>query len=84
MAKFLPSIPRAALENAMKNVNIQSPKNAHLVTPTISNDSKILTIGNTKAPLYVTKAVTKVPDITFYDVPQHLQLLEHLLQVFYI
>lgn len=42
----------------------------------------ILKIGNTSTDLYKTDAVTKVPDITFYDVPQHLRLMEHLLQVY--
>lgn len=39
-------------------------------------------IGNTKIPLYETEAKTKVPDILFYDVPQHVALLEWLLQDF--
>lgn len=46
----------------------------------VSNNT--LTIGDTSAPLYSTSAVSKVPDIVFYDVPQHVQVLENLLQDF--
>lgn len=44
----------------------------------------ILSIGKTKTPLYKTDAHTKVPNILFYDVPQHTELLEWLLQDFLI
>lgn len=40
-----------------------------------------LRIGSTVADIYETNDITKVPDILFYDVPQHINLLEHLLQV---
>lgn len=82
LAKFLPSLPRAALENAIRNVKIQpiDENSAHTDTQVkIANGQ--LSIGSTTTPLYETDALTKVPDIQFFDVPQHIRLLEHLLQV---
>lgn len=77
----MPSLPRAALENAIRNVNIKFEESSKLDVTKISTKDGKLQIGNTETELYQTNAVTKVPDITFYDVPQHLRLLEHLLQV---
>ena len=74
-------MPRAALENAIQKVDINSVAASNANLTKISIDSKTLKIGQTETNLYQTDAVTKIPDITFYDVPQHLVLLEHLLQV---
>lgn len=78
----MPALPRAALENAIQNVGIQqvSPKD-HKIESSIEIINNSLRIGTTTSKLYNTDAVTKVPDILFYDVPQHIRLLEHLLQV---
>lgn len=81
LARFLPSLPRAALENALINVDIRPVAREKHITTAITMQDGLLKIGNTSTDLYKTEAVTKVPDITFYDVPQHLRLMEHLLQV---
>lgn len=76
-------MPRAALENAISNVSIQPVEtSSHKNGPKISIANNQLTIGSTSTELYETSALTKVPDILFYDVPQHVILLEHLLQDF--
>lgn len=80
LAKFLPSLPRAALENAIENVSISRPKNSANPTTSIQVENGILKIGSTSTKRYETNALTKVPDIVFFDVPQHVQLLEYLLQ----
>lgn len=86
LAKFLPSLPRATLENAIENVSIAhgnlSAKPSS--TPSIRTQDGILTIGATSTEQFNTTAPTKVPDIEFYDVPQHVKLLERLLQDFLI
>lgn len=41
-----------------------------------------VTVGKTEVNRYKTNSRSKVPDITFYDVPQHLALLEWLIQDF--
>lgn len=84
LAKFLPSLPRAALENAIENVGIARPKSSKIPTTSIQMQNDTLTIGGTSTKRYETKALTKVPDIVFYDVPQHVQLLEQMLQDFLI
>lgn len=81
LAKFLPNLPRAALENAIQNAKIRAPSSETPRATKILVENGTLTIGTTQTPVYVTEAVTKVPDILFYDVPQHVLLLEHLLQV---
>nr|XP_023019767.1 von Willebrand factor A domain-containing protein 8 [Leptinotarsa decemlineata] len=82
MIKFLPSLTRQVLEKTLEKVKI---------TPSENNDKNpvqseikdgILTIGSIAVPVYKTKDLTKVPDILFYDVPQHLKLMEKLLQDF--
>lgn len=46
----------------------------------VSEDSVL--IGKTRVPRYKTDSKSKVPDILFYDVPQHLAALEWLIQDF--
>lgn len=84
LAKFLPSLPRAALESAIENVSLSRSKSIKSQSPSINVENDTLTIGSTSTIQYQTKALTKVPDIVFYDVPQHIQLLEKLLQDFLI
>lgn len=85
LAKFLPNLPRNALESTLKKFEI-APEYFETDFPQskIELNGKKLKIGNTETDLYETDAVSKVPDILFYDVPQHLTLLEHLLQDFLI
>lgn len=74
LAKFLPSLPRAALENAIENVSISKPKPLKTPMTSIQVENDSLTIGSTSTKRYQTEALTKVPDIVFYDVPQHVQV----------
>ena len=85
LAKFLPSLPRSVLEDSLKKCEIyaedassffKSKKHAKVV---VKGDQ--LKIGNTQVEIYKTKDVVKVPDILFFEIPQHVLLLEHLLQV---
>lgn len=85
LAKFLPNLPRNALESTLKKFNISAEYfESDFPKSQIELSDKKLRIGNTETELYQTDAVSKVPDILFYDVPQHLTLLEHLLQDFLI
>lgn len=81
LAKFLPSLPRAALENAIKKLSVKPVKEYESKSKIIVDDNT-LTIGQTTTKRYETDYVTKVPDVIFFDVPQHVQLLEQLLQDF--
>ncbi|KAJ0176447.1 hypothetical protein K1T71_007626 [Dendrolimus kikuchii] len=88
LAKFLPNLARRALNGANQKLGIDQPRKFGLfggnkeekVSCSVKNN--ILTIGNTSTEIFKTDSLTKVPDILFYDVPQHMRLLEWLLQDF--
>lgn len=82
LAKFLPSLPRTALESSIAKVSIKNQRLSRAQTTEIKIENNTLTIGNTSTKRYEAKVPTKVPDIVFYDVPQHIQLMEQLLQDF--
>ncbi|XP_017778440.1 PREDICTED: von Willebrand factor A domain-containing protein 8 [Nicrophorus vespilloides] len=82
MAKFLPSLAREALEKTLDKVDIlpNMSTTTNELKCEVVND--VVTIGKTSIPLYKTDSLTKVPNILFYDVPQHIHLMERLLQDF--
>uniref|UniRef100_A0A2A4JAX2 von Willebrand factor A domain-containing protein 8 n=1 Tax=Heliothis virescens TaxID=7102 RepID=A0A2A4JAX2_HELVI len=89
LAKFLPNLARRALDGASQKLGIDPPSRVGLfgnnpletkVKCSVKNN--VLTIGDTSTEIFKTEALTKVPDILFYDVPQHMRLLEWLLQDF--
>ncbi|XP_024941330.1 von Willebrand factor A domain-containing protein 8 isoform X2 [Cephus cinctus] len=82
LARFLPAIAKQALEDSLKQHDIHPMKDQ--VDPNIKYEiiGNKLRIGDTIVDRYKTEALTKVPDILFYDVPQHIALLEALLQDF--
>ncbi|XP_059052100.1 von Willebrand factor A domain-containing protein 8 [Achroia grisella] len=85
LAKFLPNLARRALDGASQNLGIEPPSRFSVANQKekkigCSVQNGVLTIGNTSTDVYKTQALTKVPDILFYDVPQHIRLLEWLLQ----
>ncbi|XP_055693554.1 von Willebrand factor A domain-containing protein 8 [Lutzomyia longipalpis] len=86
LAKFLPALPRATLENVLERFKIfprlEADDSADKMGIEVANGC--VRIGKTETDVYKTDAVTKVPDILFYDVPQHVVLMEHLLQDFLI
>lgn len=81
MAKFLPTFTRQALEKAVFKLKIV-PNKTITSSARYRIDNSVLTIGNTSAPIHATEHVSKVPHVLFYDVPQHLLLMERLLQDF--
>ncbi|KAI8437077.1 hypothetical protein MSG28_010437 [Choristoneura fumiferana] len=90
LAKFLPNLARRALDGACSKLNVEPPRRFGIFGATGKKEEKlscsiqngVVTIGNTSAEIFKTNALTKVPDILFYDVPQHIRLLEWLLQDF--
>lgn len=90
LAKFLPNLARRALDGACSKLNVDPPRRFGIFGATGNKEEKlscsvqngVVTIGNTSAEIFKTNALTKVPDILFYDVPQHIRLLEWLLQDF--
>lgn len=82
LARFLPSIAKQALEDSMKKFNITPKSDGPRTDISCIVDNDKVTIGKTTVQRYKTTALTKVPDVLFYDIPQHLILLEILLQDF--
>jgi len=82
LARFLPTIAKEALENSCRRLGIVSPETTadSMIEYSVTKDS--VKIGNTVGDRYFTAAHSKVPDILFYDVPEHVALLERLLQDF--
>ncbi|XP_020295442.1 von Willebrand factor A domain-containing protein 8 isoform X2 [Pseudomyrmex gracilis] len=83
LARFLPAIAKQALEDCCRRLNIVPANPATTDTEiecVITEDT--VKIGNTVMDRYRTAALSKVPDILFYDVPEHVTLLERLLQDF--
>ncbi|KOC69518.1 Uncharacterized protein KIAA0564 [Habropoda laboriosa] len=83
LARFLPSIAKQALEDCCNRVGIvrmESTVDAKNVKCHVKGNT--VQIGDTVVERYNTTALTKVPDVLFYDVPQHVALLENLLQDF--
>lgn len=82
MIKFLPSVTRQGLEKTLAKIGIIPSKTETPKTVKCEVQNDILTIGSTSCPIYKTQDMSKIPSILFYDVPQHLQLMEKLLQDF--
>lgn len=81
LAQFLPAMPRAALEKAIKKAGIAKRKKQLSEHGDISLKADTLKIGGTEMKVMPTDQESKVPNTLFYEVPQHIQLLERLLQV---
>lgn len=90
LIKFMPALTRAALEQAMKQVGIESragqDKPKKVGDKPISVEQNKLRIGQTEMQLKEATAFqqSKVPSTLFYEMPQHVALLERLLQDFLI
>jgi len=82
LARFLPAIAKEALEDSCRRLDIVPPESAvdSMIECSVTEDS--VKIGDTIVDRYRTEALSKIPDIVFYDVPEHIALLERLLQDF--
>jgi MoxR-like ATPase len=85
MVKFLPSLARQALERTIQRLGIVPEEGSDDSSPIVCEvKNNVLTIGQSSVPVYQTTHLTKVPNILFYDVPQHLHLMENMLQDFHL
>ncbi|KAM4558944.1 von Willebrand factor A domain-containing protein 8 [Odontesthes bonariensis] len=84
LSRFLPSLARASLEKSLSNCSIQDTPDPAEHTrdyPCMVKDG-VLTIGNVSAPIYTPDMKMKVPDVLFYDNPQHMMVMEDMLKDF--
>ncbi|XP_063703631.1 von Willebrand factor A domain-containing protein 8 [Culicoides brevitarsis] len=84
LTQFLPSLPRKAFENALSRFNIEQTGKDNLPSRTIEVTDTHVKIGKTEILLSQSDAskAAKIPNILFYDIPEHVALLEHILQDF--
>ncbi|XP_022208693.1 von Willebrand factor A domain-containing protein 8 [Drosophila obscura] len=89
LARFMPALSRTALEQAMQQVGIHpSAEKRSRKKPTgqIGVEGNTLRIGETRMELGNPSQAqkSKVPSTLFYEMPQHVELLERLLQDYLI
>ncbi|OWF39225.1 von Willebrand factor A domain-containing protein 8 [Mizuhopecten yessoensis] len=88
LARFLPQLPKAGLHQSMETAGIKpmnsSKADALALDWSITSevDNGTLRIGHTTVPLFNPDNKTKVPDVLFYDNPQHLSVMEDMLKDF--
>ncbi|XP_027851720.2 von Willebrand factor A domain-containing protein 8 [Aphis gossypii] len=83
LSQFLPQLTKQMLEKTLYSCSIQPIfENVQDSSINCKYDNDNLTIGNTTIARYKTNASSKVPNILFYDLPQHLKQLEIMLQDF--
>uniref|UniRef100_A0A3Q3G2X8 von Willebrand factor A domain-containing protein 8 n=1 Tax=Labrus bergylta TaxID=56723 RepID=A0A3Q3G2X8_9LABR len=81
LSRFLPSLARASLEKNLANRSIRNIDVLSRVSPGSIKDG-LLTIGKVSAPVYNAKEKMKIPDVLFYDNPQHMMVMEDMLKDF--
>ncbi|KAF0026906.1 hypothetical protein F2P81_021643 [Scophthalmus maximus] len=83
---FLPSLARASLEKSLSSCSVQdaaaAPAAEHSPDLSCTIHDGVLTIGSVSAPVFNTKEKMKVPDVLFYDNPQHMKVMEDMLKDF--
>lgn len=84
MISFLPTLTRNALLNTMGKLGISLAKKTEDGHVKLEKNDNVLTIGNTQMEIYKPENVTKVPEIVFHNIPQHLHLMERLMQDFHL
>ncbi|XP_041807194.1 von Willebrand factor A domain-containing protein 8 [Chelmon rostratus] len=83
LSRFLPSLARAYLEKSLANCSIEEtpyPADTHDISCIVKDG--VLTIGNVSAPVYNPSEKIKVPDVLFYDNPQHMMVMKDMLKDF--
>lgn len=84
LSRFLPSLARASLQKSLTKCSIEDnadPTEHTKMYKCIIKDG-VLTIGSVSAPVYNPNEKMKVPDVLFYDNPQHMKVMEDMLKDF--
>ncbi|CAH0553600.1 unnamed protein product [Brassicogethes aeneus] len=82
MMQFLPSLTRQALEKTIAKLNIVPDLTDRNKMVKCEVKDGVLTIGKSSCAVYKASNQSKVPNILFHDVPQHIKLMEKILQDF--
>ncbi|XP_061647340.1 von Willebrand factor A domain-containing protein 8 isoform X2 [Phyllopteryx taeniolatus] len=83
LSRFLPSLARGSLQKSLANCAIhETPGGEHTRDFTCMVRDGVLTIGKVSAPVNKPNEKMKVPDVLFYDNPQHMRVMEDMLKDF--
>ncbi|KAL5014683.1 hypothetical protein ScPMuIL_008953, partial [Solemya velum] len=88
LSRFLPRLAKSGLEQALEEAGIEKQRHTTLtiedLDQSLSCEVKdgMLRIGQTRVAVYDPENRTKVPDVLFYENPQHLVVLEDMLKDF--
>ncbi|KAJ8310233.1 hypothetical protein KUTeg_012098 [Tegillarca granosa] len=89
LGRFLPRLPKISLDQMLERGDINPVKKLdatgqeqkdHAITCEVKNGH--VRIGETTVPVYNPENRTKVPDVLFYENPQHLNVMEDMLKDF--
>lgn len=87
LARFLPSLAKSALNKSLLDSGIlkdEEKSTPNDIEQALSCEVKdgVVRIGKTVIPLYNPETLSKVPNVLFYDIPQHLSVMETMLKDF--
>ncbi|XP_077584586.1 von Willebrand factor A domain-containing protein 8 [Stigmatopora nigra] len=83
LSRFLPSLARASLQKSLENCSLhENPAPQDTSDFSCLVQDGVLTIGKVSAPVYKPTEKMKVPDVLFYDNPQHMMVMEDMLKDF--
>ncbi|CAG5132917.1 unnamed protein product, partial [Candidula unifasciata] len=87
LSRFLPKLAQSALNQSLEESQVLPLKITHHLddhdhSVTCEVKDGIVRIGETSVPVYNPENRTKVPDILFYENPQHLTVMEDMLKDF--
>ncbi|XP_076068942.1 von Willebrand factor A domain-containing protein c12.2 isoform X2 [Oratosquilla oratoria] len=80
LARFLPPLAKQALDKSLETADITKPEPLGATQLACTTEDGVLRIGNTHAQIYQPSTQTKVPDTLFFDIQQHVAVLESMLQ----
>ncbi|XP_037343972.2 von Willebrand factor A domain-containing protein 8 [Pungitius pungitius] len=84
LSRFLPSLARASLDKSLADCSVQDTADPSEPPRDLSCsiEDGVLTIGGVSAPVHSAAEKMKVPDVLFYDNPQHMMVMEDMLKDF--
>ncbi|KAK7090090.1 von Willebrand factor A domain-containing protein 8-like [Littorina saxatilis] len=87
LARFLPRLARSALDQTLsdsgiKEANKETSLESFEKAITCEVKDGVLRLGSTSVPVFNPDNKTKVPDILFYENPQHLSVMEDMVKDF--
>ncbi|XP_063587792.1 von Willebrand factor A domain-containing protein 8-like [Penaeus indicus] len=80
LARFLPPLAKQSLDSILENSDIFKPSGSEKRVLNCEVKDGVLRIGDTHCKVYEPDTNTKIPDTLFFDIQQHVAVLENMLQ----